>query len=202
MRHIYMFLIHHSFRFTSFIMMDGGSESQEEMRRRLAKELEELQKEEEEKVEKIWAEEERKLEELKRKEEDRVRIVLASARTQAAINVGRALPGSESVLDENERVKNLVESAKSEADMNKALFENSATTDGEGVAKKKSQSLWEQEEEKVKLLKRREEERVRILLASAMTEAAKHVKRASKESEEIVKKKTAEHEATLSLGCS
>ena len=153
-------------------------------------------------MEKIWAEEERKLEELKRKEEDRVRIVLASARTQAAINVGRALPGSESVLDENERVKNLVESAKSEADMNKALFENSATTDGEVVAKKKSQSLWEQEEEKVKLLKRREEERVRILLASAMTEAAKHVKRASKESEEIVKKKTAEHDATLSLGCS
>ena len=46
--------------------------------------------------------------------------------------------------------------------------------------------------EKVKVVKEREEERVRILVASAKTQAAKNIERASAE---MVKKKIAQHES-------
>ena len=95
-------------------------------------------------------------------------------------------------------MRKLVESAKSEAAMNKALFENAGPEDEE-IGKKKSEDMWRREEEKVKVVKEREEERVRILVASAKTQAAKNIERASAESEERVKKKIAQHEAMLSL---
>ena len=74
---------------------------------------------EDEEVKKMWKQEEKKVEELEKREEEQVRIWLASARTEAAMNVGRA-----SLASEEDRVRMLVESAKSEAAMNKALFEN------------------------------------------------------------------------------
>ena len=136
------------------------------------------------------------MEEVKKREERQMRILLASARTEAARTVGRASSECEDQLSEDERVRKLVESAKSEAAMNKALFE-SAVLEDEEIAK--SHDMWRREEEKVKVLKKREEERVGILVASAQTEAAKNMERASAESEERVRKKVAEHEAMLSL---
>ena len=79
--------------------------------------------------------------------------------------------------------------------MNRALFEYAGPDDDE-IGKRKSQGMWRHEEEKVKVVKEREEERVRILVASAKTQAAKNIERASAER---VKKKIAQHEAILSL---
>ena len=172
---------------------ESGEKERAEVMRRLEEEIEEFRQEEDDEVMKIWKQEEKKVEELKKREEEQLRILLASARTEAAMNVGRTSHESE-----DEQVRKLVESAKSEAAMNKALFENAAPEDEE-IGKKKSQDMWRWEEEKVKALKEREEERVRILVASAKTQAAKNIERASAESEERLKKKIAQHEAVLSL---
>ena len=104
---------------------------QEEVRRRLEKEIDEFRRKEDEEVKKIWKEEEEKVEALKKREEERMRILLASARTEAAMKVGRASSESEDQLSEEEKVRKLVETAKSEAAMNKALFANSVSEDVE-----------------------------------------------------------------------
>ena len=68
----------------------GGEKEREEVMRRLEEEIEEFRREEDDEVKKIWKQEEEKTEELKKREEEQVRILLASARTEAAMNFGRA----------------------------------------------------------------------------------------------------------------
>ena len=68
----------------------SGEKGQEAMRRRLEEEIEEFRREEDDEVKKIWKQEEEKTEELKKREEEQVRILLASAKTEAAMNFGRA----------------------------------------------------------------------------------------------------------------
>ena len=164
--------------------MEEGKDAEEEARRRLEEEMEEFQREEDDKVKKMWKQEEAKVEELQKREEERVRIMLASARTEAALNAGRALPAGEDHgrTSEEEMVRKMVEPAKAKTE----------------AAMKNSQDTWRQEEVRVKALKRREEERMKILVASAKTQAAKNIEKASAESEERVRRKIAENASLLS----
>ena len=63
----------------------------------MKEEIEEFRRVEDEEVKKMWKQEEKKVEELEKREEEQVRIWLASARTEAAMNVGRASLASKGV---------------------------------------------------------------------------------------------------------